>query len=42
MTTVNCPKCKKEVEINIANAVDENGEEHQCPHCGLVFRYTDR
>ena len=41
MVKVKCIRCGGEVEINIANAKDENGEVFRCPHCGLMFRYTE-
>ena len=39
---IQCPKCHKDVEINIANAIDELGEVFRCPHCKWPIRYTDR
>lgn len=42
MKYIPCPKCKKEVEINIKNAIDEEGEVFHCPHCGWDFRYTTK
>lgn len=42
MITVKCPVCHTEVEINIAKAVDEEGEVFYCKNCGQVFRYTDK
>ena len=42
MITINCPKCEKEVLIDIKNALDEHGEVYQCPNCKSKFRYTDR
>ena len=42
MTKVNCVQCGNEVEINIANAHDEEGEVFECPHCGLIFRYSGK
>jgi len=39
---VKCPKCQCDTELNIANAIDENGEVFLCEHCGYPFRYTDR
>lgn len=41
MKTVKCPKCDTEVKIDIAKCVDENGEVHVCPNCGMIFRYVD-
>ena len=40
MEHVKCIQCGHDVEINIAKAVDENGEEFRCPKCGFIFRYT--
>ena len=37
---IKCPKCKKETTINIAKAIDENGEEFKCENCGYIFRYV--
>jgi len=42
MITVKCPVCNTEVEINIANAMDENGEVYLCSNCKKYFRYTDK
>lgn len=42
MKKVNCPNCGCPVEIDIAKAVDENGEEFRCPNCGFIFRYAER
>ena len=39
---IKCPKCHKDVEIDIAKAIDENGEVFMCPHCKFKFRYTRR
>lgn len=40
MIIVKCPKCKKEVQIDLKNAVDEEGEVFRCPHCHYEFRYA--
>ena len=40
MDVVKCPKCGQDVKIDIANAIDENGEVFKCDHCGYPFRYT--
>lgn len=40
MITVPCPNCSHNVEINIAKAVDEFGEEFICPNCKYRFRYA--
>lgn len=42
MEYVKCIKCGHNVEINIAKALDENGEIFKCPNCGLKFRYTKK
>ena len=40
MNKVKCPKCQNETIIDIAKAVDENGEEFRCTNCGFIFRYA--
>jgi predicted RNA-binding Zn-ribbon protein involved in translation (DUF1610 family) len=35
-----CPKCHKETEFFLKDAVDENGEEYACKKCGFIFRYA--
>lgn len=40
MDIIKCPKCGKDVEINVANACDEHGEEFICNSCGFPFRYV--
>jgi predicted RNA-binding Zn-ribbon protein involved in translation (DUF1610 family) len=42
MTTVKCPNCERETEINIAKAVDDEGEVFMCEHCGFTFRYAPK
>ena len=42
MKYVKCIKCNHNVEIDIAIALDENGEEFSCPNCGFIFRYTEK
>lgn len=42
MIIVNCPKCNHPNRINIAEAVDEHGEEYICSNCGKQFRYATR
>ena len=37
---INCPKCHKETEFLISNAIDELGEVFRCKHCGWPFRYV--
>lgn len=39
---ITCPKCKKQYPIDIASAIDEEGEVFQCPNCGWKSRYTER
>ena len=40
MKKIKCPKCHKEITINIAKAVDENGEEFICTNYGYIIRYV--
>ena len=40
MNIIKCPKCYKEIEINISNAIDELGEVFKCPNCKYNFRYA--
>ena len=40
MIKIKCPKCKYEIDINISNAIDENGEVFSCLNCGYSFRYA--
>ncbi len=40
MKKINCPFCNNPVEINIAKAVDEEGETFMCPKCKKVFRFV--
>ena len=42
MTKVKCPNCGNEVKIDIAEAVDEFGEEFCCSKCGFIFRYVEQ
>ena len=42
MTIIKCPKCNAALQINIANAIDENGEVFECPKCGYAIRYTPK
>lgn len=41
MKIVKCPRCKNDVEINIAKCVDEEGEVHRCEKCGMIFRWVE-
>jgi DNA-directed RNA polymerase subunit RPC12/RpoP len=34
---MNCPKCNKEIELDVSKALDERGEIFICPHCGYKF-----
>lgn len=40
MEKVKCPKCGKEVEIDISKSVSDDGEVYMCPHCKYKFRYV--
>lgn len=42
MEHVKCVKCGCDNEINIAKAVDENGEVYKCSCCGYPFRYAKK
>lgn len=42
MEHIKCVNCGKETEINISFAIDENGEEFTCQHCGYPFRYAKK
>lgn len=42
MVIIKCVNCGNDTEINIAKAIDENGEVFICPNCGKTFRYTDK
>ena len=37
MKKIKCPVCQSEVEINLAKAVDENGEVYRCNKCGTLI-----
>ena len=37
---INCPKCGKETEFFLNEAVDEDGEIYRCKHCKWLFRYV--
>ena len=34
--------CNQEIDLDISKAIDEEGEVFKCPHCGFIFRYTDK
>lgn len=38
--TIPCPFCKTPVEVDIRNAIDEEGEVFLCPNCRKKFRYA--
>lgn len=40
--TMKCINCNNDVEIDIAKAIDEEGEVFHCPNCGFIFSYTDK
>lgn len=39
---INCPKCYKETEFFLNEAVDENGEIYVCKNCGYKFRFVEK
>ena len=39
---INCPKCHKETEFFLNEALDEHGEVYKCKNCGYLFRYTKK
>ena len=41
MKKIKCVNCGNETEINIANAIDSEGEVFKCDHCGYPFRYVE-
>jgi len=42
MKKIYCPKCKKETHIDIAHAVDAEGEVFMCDHCNYLFRFVKK
>lgn len=40
MTKIKCPKCEKEIFINIAKSISDDGEVFVCPKCKYEFRYA--
>ena len=42
MEKIKCFNCGNDITVNIANAIDEEGEEFICPHCKQTFRYTHK
>lgn len=41
MRIVRCPKCGKDVTIDVSKSVDENGEIYRCDACGMKFEYIN-
>lgn len=39
---VRCPKCGREVKIDISHAVDTEAEVFMCPECKYRFRFTEK
>jgi DNA-directed RNA polymerase subunit RPC12/RpoP len=42
MKYVKCPKCGKEVKLDVAKTIDEEGEVFKCDHCNWPFRYVQK
>lgn len=40
MDIIKCPKCKKDVQIDISKSISEDGEVYRCPYCLFDFRYV--
>ena len=40
MNIINCPKCKKEISIDISKSISDDGEVFVCPECKYKFRYA--
>ena len=40
MKHVKCVRCGNDVVIDIAHAIDEDGEVFRCKNCGFQFRYA--
>lgn len=41
MDIIQCFNCGCEFEINISNALDENGVLFRCPNCGKLIIYNE-
>ena len=39
-TLVKCPKCGKEIELDISKSVTDDGEVFRCPQCQYLFRFV--
>ena len=37
---IKCPKCHKNVTIDISESISDDGEVFRCTHCGWNFRYV--
>lgn len=42
MKIIKCPKCNKDVKIDIAKSISDDGEVFVCPHCRYKLRYVDK
>ena len=42
MDKIECPRCKEVIPVNIANAIDADGEVFRCSKCGMPIFYTNR
>ena len=41
MVVIKCPNCNSEIEMNISNAIDSEGEVFICPKCRQILRYVE-
>lgn len=41
MKTIKCPKCGKEISVDIPHSISEDGELFRCNNCNWPFRYTE-
>ena len=42
MKIIQCPKCKSDVTINVAQSISEDGEVFICPSCHYKFRFVEK
>ena len=42
MKEIKCPTCGAPIKIDIAKAIDMEGEVFICKNCGKTIRYTDK
>lgn len=42
MIIIKCPKCTKELSLNISNSVSDDGEVFLCKYCKYPFRYVEK